>query len=550
MGMTRSMQHPRLACLAFALQCKVSGAWSRECGKACKEYGHPTKSLAAAKQACASSSSCAAVVDFSGNGGIYAACIGTDYVSWPKVCIEHQALVDHRTHALHGEPTPVPTPAPPPPGARKDMFAYHKKLLPLDAMDVVTFSISAVGLMIAAGGGIGGGGIIVPLYMLLFKFHPKHAIALSNITIFGGSIMNTIFNVQKVFPDGRSVIDWDIIVMMEPSTIAGAVMGAFASKVLPDIVLTISLAIILALMGWRTLSKGYSLFKEESDKIRQVNPANGQRTPETDEATQHLNDRGDGFRMVNQNAGRDPPCTALLDISEAPKVETPWSKIMLLVLCFIGCVTFTLLKGSGSGSIIGVQCGSLMFWFLSLATIPYTIAFGMLFRRMLIGEHEQRMKTGNEYQGAITWDSKTTITYPLICTLAGIFAGLFGVGGGIVKGPLMIEVGVNPLTSAATAATMILFTASAACVSFQVFGLVESSYGLALFILGIVCTAIGQAGMNHWMKSASRQSPPVLSIGTVITLSAFMVMLEGVDKLMHDDMATLFAHASVCSTGE
>merc|ERR1719453_2258578 len=133
-------------------------------------------------------------------------------------------------------------------------------------MDLLSLALSALGLIIAAGGGIGGGGILVPLFMILFKFRPKHAIALSNFCILGGSIANTIFNVQKTLPDGRSLIDWDIIVMMEPSTIAGAVLGSFASKFLPDFVLTICLVIVLALLSWRTLEKGISMFKKETQE--------------------------------------------------------------------------------------------------------------------------------------------------------------------------------------------------------------------------------------------------------------------------------------------
>merc|ERR1712072_945282 len=103
--------------------------------------------------------------------------------------------------------------------------------------------------------------------------------------------------------------------------------------------------------------------------------------------------------------------------------------------------------------------------------------------------------------------------------IAGIFAGLFGVGGGIVKGPLMLEMGVEPTVAAATAATMILFTTSAATVSFAVFGLLEHEYGIALFILGIVCTVLGQLGINAIMARQERQSPVGLSIGSVITIS-------------------------------
>merc|ERR1712194_982722 len=98
---------------------------------------------------------------------------------------------------------------------------------------------------------------------------------------------------------------------------------------------------------------------------------------------------------------------------------------------------------------------------------------------VLIAESEAKDDSGDEDDDGIfdiQWDAKTTITFPLICSIAGIFAGLFGVGGGIVKGPLMLEMGVHPAVASATAATMTLFTSAAACASFQIFGLLEPSY--------------------------------------------------------------------------
>jgi uncharacterized membrane protein YfcA len=46
--------------------------------------------------------------------------------------------------------------------------------------------------------------------------------------------------------------------------------------------------------------------------------------------------------------------------------------------------------------------------------------------------------------GDVRWGPRETIRYPAICAVAGVFAGMFGIGGGIVKSPLMIEMGVLP----------------------------------------------------------------------------------------------------------
>lgn len=421
------------------------------------------------------------------------------------------------------------------------MFAYHKEFWPLDGADGFTLIFAAAALIIAAGGGIGGGGILVPLFIVFLKFRPKHAIALSNFATLGGAIANTVFNLQKTDEFGVSLIDWDIIVMMEPSTIAGAVIGSFVSKYLPDLVLTISLTSVLAVLAYRTLDKGVKMFQKESedDSQRRCGSHGRLNTEESEPCSDE-----EAIHESQTLMGGGESCMPM-------DYGTPWRKIFLLTCCFTGCIVFTVLKGSGHGSVIGVQCGSVSFWMLSAAVIPWVAFFGARFRRMLIDEDTLKLRAGHKFDDSvIRWDSKTTVRYPLVCTLAGVLAGLFGVGGGIVKGPLMLEMGVNPVVAAATAATMILFTTTAACVSFEIFGLLEPSYGFACFALGLVCTAIGQGAINAWMKAARRQSPPVLSIGLVMALSTGLVALEVWDKLLSESWGELLQPVSLCSRSD
>jgi uncharacterized membrane protein YfcA len=74
------------------------------------------------------------------------------------------------------------------------------------------------------------------------------------------------------------------------------------------------------------------------------------------------------------------------------------------------------------------------------------------------------------FLGQVRWTARRTVLYPSLCSLAGLVAGLFGVGGGIVKGPLMLEMGVLADVAAATSATMILFTAASATAVYIGFG--------------------------------------------------------------------------------
>lgn len=117
-------------------------------------------------------------------------------------------------------PSPFPSPHTHTPALAAPLLAgkgdgAHKPFWPMDQQDVMTIALATLGLIVAAGGGIGGGGILVrqgeeggedgqegctrgpytnlfflstqvPLYILVLGFSPRRAIPLSNVTILVG----------------------------------------------------------------------------------------------------------------------------------------------------------------------------------------------------------------------------------------------------------------------------------------------------------------------------------------------------------------------------
>merc|ERR1712196_105269 len=108
-----------------------------------------------------------------------------------------------------------------------------------------------------------------------------------------------------------------------------------------------------------------------------------------------------------------------------------------------------------------------------------------------------------------------TIKYPLYCMIAGVFAGMFGIGGGIVKGPLMLAMGIHPKVSSASSACMIMYTSLTATTSFYVFGLLKMDYA-------VVCVIMGLAAL---IKKLKRDSLIIFSIAGVVGISAVLMAL-------------------------
>jgi uncharacterized membrane protein YfcA len=119
---------------------------------------------------------------------------------------------------------------------------------------------------------VGGGGVYVPLGILLFQFAPKQASGLSQASIFGAGLAGLLLNgrirhpVETIRHDAgipeqdrplakqkrlskpeeeeylanggkfytRPVINYDMALFMSPMQMAGAVLGLIVQRVLPN----------------------------------------------------------------------------------------------------------------------------------------------------------------------------------------------------------------------------------------------------------------------------------------------------------------------------
>ena len=292
---------------------------------------------------------------------------------------------------------------------------------------------------------------------------------------------------------------------------------------------------LLGFTAFRTINKGLDQYRKET--IAQENALKNELHKALDQKEKEVELEqsspllGDVEKRPEE---KTPDELELMELLESEK-KTPVDKVIFLIVMFVVVVFLTLMKGGGGkfASPLGIVCGTTAYWELVVANLAWLIGLSLYARSGLIKSWRKKRRLRYKFlQGDVEWNERNTIVYPLLCVFAGLCAGLFGVGGGIVKGPLMLEMGVHPMVSAATSAVMILFTTISATTTFIAFGLLIYDYAVYLFFFGLVGTCLGQLIVGHYVKKYNRSSLISLSIGAVVGLSTVLMGVEAIYSLV------------------
>lgn len=99
---------------------------------------------------------------------------------------------------------------------------------------------------------------------------------------------------------------------------------------------------------------------------------------------------------------------------------------------------------------------------------PFALATTYIVSRIIKSEYEYRKSIDYPYNNTdIKWDAPMIfVKFPLYSFLSGLMAGLLGIGGGLILGPLLLELGLHPVVSTATSNFLVLFTSSSTSIQF------------------------------------------------------------------------------------
>ncbi|CAI5711613.1 unnamed protein product [Hyaloperonospora brassicae] len=459
-------------------------------------------------------------------------------------------------------------------------------LFPLSRQEIAGSIGGFVATVLAAGSGLGGGGLLVPMYIILMRLSAHEAVPLSKATIFGGAIASFLVNVRKRHPLvlHRPLIDYETMLLMEPLTLAGTIIGVHLNAVFPEWLTTICLVGFLSRTACRTYRKGNNMWQQETamdrkvaadvvaywrllpyeshfkqfqavaraylrwktykspDKANlqlQIVPAKAYRedsrslststeaSTEDEEASSDDNEHGSALTWGLQ-ANRPVKFVSVREIAKARRT-VPLADMGVLLLTWTGLVLFSLAKGGHDmPSMIGLSCGSAGYWLLTLASFPFFVSVTIYFGIKISRFHTMLQASDYTYaKGDMVWTKQAVIKYPALCTAAGIAAGLLGIGGGMVKGPLLLEMGLLPQVSSATSSSMILFTSSATTIQFIILGTLSVEHALWHGVVGFAAGLVGQLGMSYLVKKSRKSALVVFFVAGFIGISCLVMGVLG-----------------------
>ncbi|XP_068648300.1 sulfite exporter TauE/SafE family protein 4-like [Aristolochia californica] len=374
---------------------------------------------------------------------------------------------------------------------------------------VIGFLGSAFGTV----GGVGGGGIFVPMLNLIVGFDTKSAAALSKCMIMGASISSVWFNLRVPHPSKDvPILDYDLALLFQPMLMLGITIGVALSVVFPYWLITILIIILFLGTSSRSFAMGIEMWKQETIIKEEA---------EKREALPHSN------AEVIIDAEYEP----LLPKEEKSGLEIlgfnfRWKKILVLVLVWVAFLLLQILKTH-------LPVCSPVSWVLNFLQIPIALSVFFYEAVKLYGESKKRKSRGNTEAvcgASIDW----TISQLLLCALCGMLGGtvggLLGSGGGFILGPLLLEIGVIPQVASATATFVMMFSSSLSVVEFYFLKRFPIPYALYLISVSALAGFWGQFFVRKLVAVLKRASIIIFILSAVIFTSALTMGIIGVEK--------------------
>lgn len=388
---------------------------------------------------------------------------------------------------------------------------------------------------IAVVAGVGGGGILVPVYIWLLDFPMSTAVALSQATIAGQSSFNVMLICRRKHPEyhapaTRSVINYEYLSLILPISLAGVLLGSAGNRVAADWMRVVLLYLVLTNVLVRVVMR----IRKQMRQDMALTAKEPTTSPDSNKSGNKINDdspdRRDTRNTIEPSKDEEPDEETPIAVSEstmAPRTVWPQFPPTEIFMCFL---SFAVLLAANALRQEFTDCGSNEYWIAFGAPIAF-LAGMYVIAWLRFNKVWQDIKAGvvPMENMPFKWSRKTSILFPMIAVTAGGAASMLGIGGGLVLSFLLLEAGLVPEEGSSTSGIATMLVACEAALQFVMQKALPWDYGLLFFFSGCTSTAVGQF---IFVKEIKRRGWKFLIIiclafilgGSMVTLTIYGVM--------------------------
>lgn len=356
-------------------------------------------------------------------------------------------------------------------------------------------------------GGVGGGGLLIPTYILIGKFKIEEAVPLSIVTILGDTLVRVCFLINRKHPLNKSryLIDMTPALLLVPFDGNTSFIGLILSEITPLITVMILIIVTLGFTFYKSISKAIKSFLKEN---------------------QFLESENTKMIVIDGIAEYFPLPTIEDALVEDNQVgDTFSSQIFKILLQFLSITVVAIF--SITRKFIN-KC-SVFYWLQIVLQFIVVGLIGLAVINYVAYDYTKKRESNFVFlEGDIVWKKENIIKFVLIASLTGMLSTYMGIGGGMLITPIMIQVGMIPEVVVATSAISTLFSSLISTINYVIDGKLLWSYGIAFSLSSGLGSIIGLKLSDYLLKKFKRQSVIIFIVSMILFTSIILLITNSV----------------------
>ncbi|XP_059640969.1 sulfite exporter TauE/SafE family protein 3-like [Cornus florida] len=374
---------------------------------------------------------------------------------------------------------------------------------------VVGSIIGFFGAALGSVGGVGGGGIFVPMLTLIIGFDPKSSTAISKCMIMGAAGSTVYFNLRLRHPTlDMPLIDYDLALLFQPMLMLGISIGVAFNVIFADWMVTVLLIILFIGTSTKALFKGIETWKKETLMKKEAARLESESKP--------VEGSGEEYKRLPSGPA------ALVDEDVPLMYNIYWKELTLLVFVWIAFLAVQIIKT------YTVTC-SIAFWILNSLQVPIA---GSVTLYEAICLYKGTRVIASKGKEITNWKAHMLFLYCCCGIVAGMVGGLLGLGGGFILGPLFLELGIPPQVASATSTFAMVFSSSMSVVQYYLLNRFPVPYAAYFALVATVAALAGQHVVRRVIALLGRASIIIFILALTIFVSAISLGGVGIANMV------------------